>query len=334
LEFAHKAGVVHRDIKPSNLLLDQDGRIKILDMGLARIEQPSNPVPTDFSLTDSGTVIGTIDYMSPEQALNTKNADARSDVYSLGCSLYYLITGKSVFSGETIMERVLAHREHPIPSLRAAQPQIPIDLDVVFRKMLAKKPEVRYQSMTDVIGALERSIAPASPPTPPPSSTTVLDDDAMAFLLDEEALEFLKNNPDDPTARLKITRQKKASLKTSRSAEQETRKPTEEPTKESKDNRKDQTKSAQRDEERSESSLKSLVPFILAIVAAIVVVALTGIELLRRQSVRSSGSPPVVTGKAGNQAADPGKSPPPPGEPVARPNQTDADAPNAEQGSR
>src|SRR5262249_8563020 len=133
LAHAHRAGVVHRDIKPSNLLLENRGVLKILDMGLARIETGNDPTHDGTSeLTKSGTIMGTCDYMSPEQALNTKKADGRSDIYSLGCTLHYLLIGRVVYGGETQMEKLLAHREAPIPSLRALRPEVPPLLDTLF----------------------------------------------------------------------------------------------------------------------------------------------------------------------------------------------------------
>jgi serine/threonine protein kinase/Leucine-rich repeat (LRR) protein len=155
LEFAHKKGVIHRDVKPANLLLDDEGVVKILDMGLARIESGGD-VPAQAELTGTGTVMGTVDYMAPEQALNTKNADARADIYSLGISLYYLIAGRAAYSGDSLMEKLVAHREQPIPSLQEAQTTVPKQLETVFKKMVAKKIENRYQTMTEVVAALER----------------------------------------------------------------------------------------------------------------------------------------------------------------------------------
>ena len=120
LKAAFEASVVHRDIKPSNLLLEPGGTVKILDMGLARLDAVGGPFGAnqpDASLTQSNVLLGTIDYMSPEQASNPRNADHRSDIYSLGCTLYYLFTGRPPIRGETLIERLIAHREQPIPSL-------------------------------------------------------------------------------------------------------------------------------------------------------------------------------------------------------------------------
>lgn len=173
LEYAHAEGVVHRDIKPANLLLDKKGTVKILDMGLARIHGDVGQA----ELTATGAVMGTIDYMAPEQAMSTKTADARADIYSLGCSLHYLLTGKATYEGETLMAKLIAHRDHPIPDLRAICPEVPETVDAVFRKMVAKKVEDRYQTMTAVIADLERcsSGQTVNPPSFAASDTGLTD---------------------------------------------------------------------------------------------------------------------------------------------------------------
>jgi serine/threonine protein kinase len=158
LAHAHARGVVHRDIKPSNLLLDTEGTVKILDMGLVRfMESDAGRAPgtAPEGLTRTGHIMGTFEFMAPEQAIDTRRADERADIYSLGCTLYYLLTGEPPYRGETGMQTLMAHREEPIPSLRAARPEAPIALNVAFQRMLAKRPEDRCQSMAEVRQALK-----------------------------------------------------------------------------------------------------------------------------------------------------------------------------------
>jgi tRNA A-37 threonylcarbamoyl transferase component Bud32 len=158
LACAHAAGIVHRDIKPSNLLiakpqLADPGVVKVLDLGLARIDQRTGRGNETVvgDLTQTGSIMGTCDFMAPEQALNAKTADQRADIYSLGCTLYFLVTGKPMYHGDTAMEKVFAHREEPIPPLPGAAR----GLQAVFQRMVAKSPDQRYGSMTEAIAALE-----------------------------------------------------------------------------------------------------------------------------------------------------------------------------------
>ena len=161
LEAAHGQGIVHRDIKPGNLMLDNAGTVRVLDLGLARVVDAANPFgkSTAGRLTQSGTYMGTVDYMAPEQAEDSHRADHRADIYSLGCTTYYLLTGQEPFLGETVLKRLLAHMERPAPSSRKARPDIPPALDAAYLKMMAKRPEDRPTSMTEVIALLEATKA-------------------------------------------------------------------------------------------------------------------------------------------------------------------------------
>lgn len=170
LAHAHEAGIVHRDIKPSNLLLDQQGVVKVLDMGIARMN--TAPVPGDVStatqLTQSGVILGTVDFMAPEQAVNLSQADARSDIYSLGCSLYQLLSGRPAFEGATLIEKIIAHREREFPCLQDARPDVPLAFEAALERMVAKQPGDRFQHMGEVVEALLPFADADSYSVPPP----------------------------------------------------------------------------------------------------------------------------------------------------------------------
>jgi hypothetical protein len=150
LQHAHERGMVHRDVKPGNLICCADGTVKVLDFGLAALTAERGG-----GLTDTNVVMGTPDYMAPEQAEDPRGADARSDVYGLGCTLHYLLTGRVPYPAPTALLKILAHREQVIPSLRTLRPNVPPELDRVVARLLAKGPEARYQTAGEVAAALE-----------------------------------------------------------------------------------------------------------------------------------------------------------------------------------
>ena len=154
LAYAHSHNLVHRDIKPANLLLARDGTVKILDLGLARFTEEADQ-GSEVSLTMAGRLMGTVEYMAPEHAANAKDADNRSDIYSLGCTMYRLLTGRLPYGGTTPVEKLIAQREEPIPLLSDSIEKIPEQLQGVFVRMVAKKPADRYQSMDDCISDLQ-----------------------------------------------------------------------------------------------------------------------------------------------------------------------------------
>jgi len=151
LEHAHQRGLVHRDIKPANLLVDLKGTVKILDMGLAKFTPESRPTP-GFAHDDQ--ILGTADYLAPEQAANPRSVDHRADIYGLGCTLYFLLSGHPPFSDGTSMERMAAHQQQMPPSLLLDRPDAPPALVSMCRRMMEKAPDSRFQSAGEVNRAL------------------------------------------------------------------------------------------------------------------------------------------------------------------------------------
>jgi len=196
LQHAHERGMVHRDVKPDNLILARqsperergvgpnpvthasgsEGLVKLLDFGLAALTAERGR-----GLTDTNVLMGTPDYMAPEQAEDPRTADIRADVYSLGCTLYHLLTGSVPYPAPTPLLKILAHREQPLPSLRQARPDVPPELAAVVARMMAKKPEDRYQTPGDVAAALEPFAQPA--PVPPKKRRRWLAAALVALLL-------------------------------------------------------------------------------------------------------------------------------------------------------
>ena len=145
----HQLQVYHRNVSPKNLLVDIQGRIKVTNLMLARIEEGSE-LDQGEALTRMGDTMGTVEYMAPEQAANPAGVDQRADIYALGCTLYFLLNAGPVYLGRSAMEKLLAHRKQPIPSLKVRLPDVPDWLDLAFQKMIAKDPAQRYASMEEV----------------------------------------------------------------------------------------------------------------------------------------------------------------------------------------
>jgi serine/threonine protein kinase len=153
LDYAHKRGIIHRDIKPANLLQDAStGVVKVTDLGLAR---PAELSAANSGITQAGGIIGTADYMSPEQAVDSTNLGPATDIYSLGGTLYFVLTGKAPYRANTLMNTLLLHRDGPIPDVRADRPEVPVRLAELTRRMLGKTPADRPDSMEKVVAELE-----------------------------------------------------------------------------------------------------------------------------------------------------------------------------------
>lgn len=163
LQHAHSKQMVHRDVKPGNLLVDARGTIKILDLGLVRFENTLGGVSGSLAqpLTTQETVLGTPDFMAPEQFADARSADNRADIYSLGCTLYFMLTGVSPFERGSPTKTLQAHQTEPPPKLTETCPAAPQALQMIFEKMVAKAPRHRYQSMDEIIADLEEYVLPA-----------------------------------------------------------------------------------------------------------------------------------------------------------------------------
>lgn len=158
LAHASSREVVHRDIKPSNVIITPEGKAKLVDMGLARLHQVDQP---QEDLTASGVTLGTFDYISPEQARDPRTADVRSDLYSLGCTLYYMLTGRPPFPTGTVLQKLLKHQGEEPTDPRTWRDDVPACLIAILRKLMAKTPEGRYQSPQELLDALALLATPA-----------------------------------------------------------------------------------------------------------------------------------------------------------------------------
>jgi serine/threonine protein kinase len=165
LQHIADAGLIHRDLKPGNLLLDRAGSVKILDLGLARFQGDHNDDLT--GRYDHKAILGTADYIAPEQALRSSNVDSRADIYSLGATLYYLLSGRAPFESQSAAQKLLSHQLRDPEPLTAFRSDLPAGLRAVVSRMMAKAPKDRYQSPRQVADALAAwSGEAALPPDP------------------------------------------------------------------------------------------------------------------------------------------------------------------------
>jgi serine/threonine protein kinase len=196
LQHASERGMVHRDLKPHNLMRTPNNEVKILDFGLARfISESGRP----GSLTQENAGIGTPEYIAPEQAMDACQADIRADIYSLGCTLYFLLTGRPPFSKGTAMQKVISHLELIPPPVKDLREDVPAGLNEVLDRMLAKKPSDRYQSPAEVAQALAPFVGPSAPdskqPARPSEASAV---PGPARPATPEGMPSRSQNPDQP----------------------------------------------------------------------------------------------------------------------------------------
>ena len=176
LEHASEREVVHRDIKPSNIVITPAGKARIVDMGLARLHH----LEGDRDLTVSGVTLGTFDYISPEQARDSRTADVRSDLYSLGCTMFFMLTGRPPFADGSMVQKLLRHQQERPPAIESLRPDVPRAFGQILERLMEKDPAARYQRPADLVAELiafadthghaiaaTRPVMPPMAPSPP-----------------------------------------------------------------------------------------------------------------------------------------------------------------------
>jgi hypothetical protein len=176
LQYSFERGMVHRDIKPSNLIVSAQGTVKILDFGLAKMQ---SELPVDAGLTSTGAFLGSVDYMAPEQLDDPRLADVRADIYSLGCTLYHLLSGAPPFPGTTF-EVLEAHRSVEATPLNARRPEVPAELAALVARMMAKQPGRRLQTPVEAARRLTPLAGSAADRIPAPTGEVVIETEVRA----------------------------------------------------------------------------------------------------------------------------------------------------------
>jgi serine/threonine protein kinase len=165
LQHAHESGWVHRDIKPANVLLDRQGVIKILDLGLSRLYAGEDEEQLTKKF-DGGSVLGTADYIAPEQALNVSAVDIRADIYSLGATFYFLLTGRPPFDKGTVTQKLMYHQTREPDAISSLRKNVPPEMEAIVKKMMAKNVDERYADPAEVVAALAPWTQTPMPPPP------------------------------------------------------------------------------------------------------------------------------------------------------------------------
>src|SRR5262249_36867341 len=201
LQYAHEQGLVHRDVKPGNLMLHRAGSVKLLDLGLARFHDAAKNEKLTEKFDDK-IVLGTADFIAPEQVVNSSAVDIRSDIYSLGHAFYFLPTGHAPFEDGTTAQKLIWHQSRPAPPVQEARPDVPEGLAAVLDRMTQKRPEDRHQAPAEVVAGLRPW---TSPRVPPPSAAEMPKFRPEAFLLGlappaarAPALDHLRATPPSP----------------------------------------------------------------------------------------------------------------------------------------
>ena len=188
LRYAYSKGMIHRDVKPANLLMSKEGVVKITDLGLVLRSEED-----DERVTRDGTTVGTVDYMAPEQARDSRATSVKSDIYSLGCTAFYLLTGQAPFSGGTLTDKLRKHAHDKAPDVRELRQDAPLDLSLLLQRMMAKRPEDRFNDHDELLCAIDDLDRPkssatlkaqrASTPSAPLPMALLDDDDGLPYTL-------------------------------------------------------------------------------------------------------------------------------------------------------